>query len=87
MGLKIDRLQDLGFLSSCKEGRKIVIDLTPQGESVARMLCSMEKKVYGDVGDPGHVYEGSIFPCSDDEDEVSDWYMTSRELAALSSQR
>ena len=72
MGMKIDRLQDLGFITATKDGRRIQIELTPKGRTVARSLCLMEREVYGDLGDPGHVYEGASFPCS-----------TSKEMAAL----
>lgn len=87
MGSKIDRLEDLGFFTATKEGRRIVIDLTPRGLRVASMLCTMEQDVYGDVGDPGHVYEESCYPCSDQADQTTDWYATSRELTTMGTHR
>ncbi len=83
MGMKIDRLQDLGFITATKDGRRIQIELTPKGRTVARSLCLMEREVYGDLGDPGHVYEGASFLCSGKDDITSDWYATSKEMAAL----
>ena len=76
MGMKIDRLQDLGFITATKDGRRIQIELTPKGRTVARSLCLMEREVYGDLGDPGHVYEGASFPCSGKDDITSDWYLS-----------
>ena len=83
MGQKIDRLVDLGFLSSETVGRRTELELTSIGCLVAESLCRMEEDVYGGFGDPGHMYGGSVYPFSENNDSVDDWFVTSRESRRL----
>ncbi len=78
MGQKIDELVDMGFIEAKKTGKRIEMDLTPLGTRVAESLCRIEEDVYGEVGDPGHIYSGDCFIGPDGSDRMRDGYLSCR---------
>ena len=83
MGQKIDNLVDMGFIEATPTGKRIDLDLTPLGTQVAESLCRIEEDVYGEVGDPGHIFAGDCFIGSDGSDYVKDGYVPCREPSGV----
>lgn len=83
MGQKIDNLVDMGFIEATQTGKRIDLDLTPLGTQVAESLCRIEEDVYGEVGDPGHIFAGDCFIGSNGSDCVKDGYVSCREPSVI----
>lgn len=74
MGQKVDRLIDLGLIESRRRGRVSELSLSEKGEDLARGLCMIEERMFGDLGDAGHLYYGWMDPVEDTE-SVRDEYV------------
>lgn len=60
MGQKLDMLTEHGLVRFDREGRRTVVRLTECGKAVAEGLCRLERILYGSVGDPGRLTEGTL---------------------------